>query len=94
MIRSAARRWGLSEAYMIKIATCESTLGLNLINPNYTAEDGSHPTGVYQFTLGTWTDLAPNIGYKKIDERLNNYKNIELTMWAFKHGQSWRWECK
>lgn len=94
MIRSAAVRYGLSEERMLNIARCESTMGKNLINPNYTAPDGSNPTGVFQFTQETWYDLAPNLGYKKTDERLNNFKNIELTMWAFRDGQSWRWECK
>lgn len=94
MIRNAAAKYGLSGDYLVRIAVCESTLGVNLVNYHYTAPDGSHPTGVFQFTRETWLDLAPNVGYPLQDDRMNNEMNIELAAWAFAHGNAWRWECR
>lgn len=79
---------------MIKVAMCESTLGKNLINTSYAAEDGSNPTGIYQFTLGTYTDLAKKAGFPVQDDRLNHYRNVNLAAWAFANNESWRWECR
>jgi hypothetical protein len=78
----------------LRIAKCESTTGRNLVNTRYTAPDGSHPTGVYQFTLETWYDFAKQRGWPAVDERLNTEKNIEMTMWAWTNGYANRWECR
>lgn len=94
LIRQYTARYGVDSGLGERIAHCESTTGRNLINKGYTAPDGSHPTGVYQFTLETWYDLARQRGWPAIDERLNTEKNIDMFAWAYANGNAWRWECK
>ena len=94
LIRNAAAKYGVPRATAQRIAHCESTTGQNLVNYSYTAPDGSHPTGVYQFTRETWYDLARARGWQAVDERLNHKKNIDMFAWAYANGHAWRWECK
>ena len=94
LIRQSAAAYGVPIDTARRIAHCESTTGANLVNEGYTAPDGSHPTGVYQFTQETWFDLARQRGWPIVDERLNHTKNIDMFAWAYANGNAWRWECK
>lgn len=94
LIAKSAARYGVDLASAKRIAHCESTTGANLVNTEWTAPDGSHPTGVYQFTQETWFDLARQRGWPIVDERLNHQKNIDMFAWAYANGNAWRWECK
>ena len=94
LIRKSAAEYGISHTTAQRIAHCESSTGTNLVNRGWTAPDGSHPTGVYQFTQETWFDLARQRGWPIIDERLNHQKNIDMFAWAYANGNAWRWECK
>ena len=94
LIQQSAARYGVDLASAKRIAHCESTTGANLVNTGWTAPDGSHPTGVYQFTQETWFDLARQRGWPIVDERLNHQKNIDMFAWAYANGNAWRWECK
>ena len=88
-----ANHYGNDPDFMMSIARCESTLGANLINPNYTAADGSNPQGVFQFIRSTWLGFGAESGISNSDERMNNAKNIQLANWAFANGKRGHWEC-
>lgn len=94
LIRQHAVAYNVDLTRAFRIAGCESTTGADLVNEHWTAPDGSNPTGVYQYTLETWYDFARQRGWPQVDERLNNTKNIEMTMWAWTHGYAGRWECQ
>lgn len=94
LIQQSAAKYGVDLGVARRIAHCESTTGANLVNTGWRAPDGSHPTGVYQFTQETWFDLARQRGWPIADERLNHQKNIDMFAWAYANGNAWRWECK
>lgn len=99
MIHYWARHYGNDPAFMVRIATCESTLGADLVNESYSVwskhlQRSDNPTGVYQFIADTYIDFAGRAGLPARDDRLNHARNIQLANWAFKHGLSSHWECK
>jgi soluble lytic murein transglycosylase-like protein len=89
-----AKHYGNDQNHMLRIAKCESTYGLNLVNRNYTAGDGSNPTGVYQFIRSTWLQFGKESGISNSDQRMNADVNIQLANWAFANNKGSHWECR
>ena len=94
MIIDASARYGVSSDYMLRIAFCESGYQGSVVNYNYTAGDGTNPTGVFQFIRSTYTWFAAEAGFPVQDDRLNAYNNINVAVWAFANGYASHWECK
>jgi hypothetical protein len=85
MIRAAARRWGLSEAVMVRIARCESGLDPRAYNRS------SGASGVFQAIPSTWraTPQGRN-GASPFDAA----PNIEAAMWLMKNYGPSQWVCR
>lgn len=61
LIRESARRYGLPESKVLRIAVCESKLDPNIISKN------RRFWGIYQFDLTTWNNTPE--GKAKLDRR-------------------------
>lgn len=93
IIREAARKYGIDENHLLRIAKCESAFNGTVINYGYTAADGSHPTGLFQYIRSTWIDFSTKAGYSGASI-YNVEAQANVTAWAFVHGKSSHWECK
>lgn len=85
MIRAAARRWGLDEARMLRVAWCESKY-----DP-YAVGDGGRSVGVFQFQAALWSETPQ--GRAGLDRR-NAAANIEAAMWGWATGKRSHWSCQ
>ena len=80
IIEAAAARWGVSGAWMVKIARCESGLRTTAYNPH-----GPY-IGLFQFLTSTFTHNGGTNIYSAADQA-----NIAAKMLA--HGQAHQWSC-
>ncbi len=80
IIEAAAARWGVSGAWMVKIARCESGLRTTAYNPS-----GPY-IGLFQFLRSTFTHNGGTDIYSAADQA-----NITAKMLA--HGQAHQWSC-
>lgn len=86
LIVDAARRWGLDERVLLRIAWCESRF-----NPN--ARGAAGLSGVFQFAPITWGWVAERAGYpgaSPYDPRAN----IEAAAYLYKTEGPKHWGCK
>jgi soluble lytic murein transglycosylase-like protein len=80
IIEAAAARWGVSGAWMVQIARCESGLRPTAVNP------GGPYIGLFQFLQSTFTRNGGTNIWDATDQA-----NITAKMLA--HGQAWQWSC-
>jgi soluble lytic murein transglycosylase-like protein len=80
IIEAAAARWGVSGAWMVSIARCESGLRTTAYNPS-----GPY-IGLFQFLMSTFTHNGGTNIYDAADQA-----NITAKMLA--HGQAHQWSC-
>jgi soluble lytic murein transglycosylase-like protein len=80
IIEAAAARWGVSGAWMVSIARCESGLRPTALNPR-----GPY-IGLFQFLTSTFTHNGGTNIYDPTDQ-----SNIAAKMLA--HGQAHQWSC-
>lgn len=94
VITRAANKYGLSPAYMIRVATCESTLNPGAINRGYYA-GGGNPSGLYQYLPETWKRISSRSPYgtQPQSEVFNGHTNANVTAWAFANGYVGEWAC-
>jgi hypothetical protein len=96
IIAAAASRYGVSYDMMIRLATCESSMGTNLRNPSPVIVNGvnyGHAEGVYQFIPSTWTRMSNQAGYGGASV-YDTVANVNTAAWAFANGNKNEWECK
>lgn len=95
-IAAAAARYGVSYSMMIRMATCESTMGKNLRNPEPVIVGGvsyGHAEGVFQFIPSTWTRMSNQAGFGGASV-YDTYANVNTAAWAFANGNKGEWECQ
>ena len=80
IIEAAAAHWGVSGAWMVKIARCESGLRTTAYNPH-----GPY-IGLFQFLMSTFTHNGGTNIYSAADQ-----SNVAAKMLA--HGQAHQWSC-
>jgi hypothetical protein len=80
IIYAAAARWGVSGAWMVSIAQCESGLNPRSLNPR-----GPY-YGLFQFLMSTFVHNGGTNIWDPADQA-----NIAAKMLA--HGQAWQWAC-
>jgi soluble lytic murein transglycosylase-like protein len=80
IIEAAAARWGVSGAWMVQIARCESGLRPTAVNP------GGPYIGLFQFLQSTFTHNGGTNIWDATDQA-----NITAKMLA--HGQAYQWSC-
>lgn len=80
IIEAAAARWGVSGAWMVSIARCESGLRPTAVNPR-----GPY-LGLFQFLMSTFTHNGGTNIWDPADQA-----NITAKMLA--HGQAHQWSC-
>lgn len=95
IVRQAARKYGVDENLMVRIANCESTMGKNLRNPSPVIVGGvnyGHAEGIFQFIPSTWTRMSTQAGFggKSV---YDSYANVNTAAWAFSTGHKGEWEC-
>jgi peptidoglycan hydrolase CwlO-like protein len=96
IIAAAASRYGVSYDMMIRMATCESTMGANLRNPSPVIVNGvnyGHAEGVFQFIPSTWTRMSSQAGYGGASV-YDTVANVNTAAWAFANGNKGEWECQ
>ena len=86
LIVDAARRWGLDERVLLRIAWCESRF-----NPN--ARGAAGLAGVFQFAPITWGWVAERAGYPGASP-YNPQANIEAAAYLYKTEGPKHWGCK
>lgn len=95
IIAAAATKYGVSYDMMIRIATCESTMGTQLRNPTPVIVGGvnyGHAEGVFQFIPSTWTRMSSQAGYGGASV-YDTVANVNTAAWAFSTGHKGEWEC-
>ena len=90
-MRQAARKYGVDENFMVRIAHCESTMTASAQNTNY--YDNGHPSGLFQHISGYWPARAAKYGYAGASV-FDAYSNANVTAAMFRDGLSGLWECK
>jgi soluble lytic murein transglycosylase-like protein len=80
IIEAAAARWGVSGAWMVQIARCESGLRPTAVN------SAGPYLGLFQFLQSTFTHNGGTNIWDAADQA-----NITAKMLA--HGQAWQWSC-
>jgi len=86
LIVDAARRWGLDERVLLRIAWCESRF-----NPD--ARGAAGLAGVFQFAPITWGWVAERAGYPGASP-YNPQANIEAAAYLYKTEGPKHWGCK
>ena len=80
IIEAAAARWGVSGAWMVQIARCESGLRPTAVN------SAGPYLGLFQFLQSTFTHNGGTNIWDAADQA-----NVTAKMLA--HGQAWQWSC-
>lgn len=93
-IRHWFAHYGADVETGLRVADCESGFDVSAVNTGYTAADGSHPTGVFQFIRSTYLAMAAGAGLPEADDRLVPERNIQAAAWAFANGHGGHWACK
>lgn len=88
LIRQAAARHGISPAFMVALARCESGMGTH---PR--TYSGSAPyRGIFQWDRQSWAERAPLAGVARDwGAALNDWNNAEVTAHTLAAGQRRRW---
>lgn len=90
IIREAARRHGVDEEYLLRIARCESGLNPSAVNHGY--NENGNPSGLFQHLSGYYPARAAKYGYSP--DVFDAYSNANTTAAMFADGQQYLWECK
>lgn len=91
IITKWANYYNVDPGYMIRIATCESSLNHLSTNRNYYA-GGGNPSGLYQFLPETFSRYSSQAGFT--GNVFNADDNAHAAAYAFSHGGAGEWECK
>lgn len=91
-VRTAARKHGVDEDHLVRIARCESTLNPSAVNYGYAA-GGGNPTGLFQYLPETWTRIGSRSPYG-VRDVYSARDQAEVTAWAFANGYAGEWACK
>ncbi|HEU0164095.1 MAG TPA: SH3 domain-containing protein [Thermomicrobiales bacterium] len=83
IIYAAADRYGQSRADMLRVATCESNLDPNAVNPS------SGTSGLFQFMPSTWAS-TPYADQSIFDA----YANANAAGWMWSVGRRGEWQCQ
>jgi soluble lytic murein transglycosylase-like protein len=86
LIVDAARRWGVDERVLLRIAWCESRF-----DPG--ARGAAGLAGVFQFAPITWTWVAERAGYAGASP-YDVYANVEAAAYLYKTEGPRHWGCK
>ena len=86
MIVAAARRWGLDETVLLRIAWCESRYDPQARGP-------AGLSGVFQFAPITWSWVAEKAGHAGASP-FDALANIEAAAWLYKTEGPNPWGCK
>lgn len=86
LIRDAARRWGLDEQLMLRIARCESEL-----NPKAAGPAGQ--LGLFQFSPATWRWASVAAGLADASP-LDTRANVEAAAWLLATDGPHHWGCR
>lgn len=91
IVRQAARKYGVDENYLVKIARCESGLNPNSVNRNY--YENGNPSGLFQHISGYWPARAAKYGWSGASV-FHAQAQAEVTAQMFRDGLQHLWECK
>ncbi len=83
-IYQASQRWHVSYWYLVRLATCESTLNPGAYNP-------SGASGLFQFMPSTYYSYAGRIG--EGGSLWNPYSNANVAAYMIAQGQAYQWTC-
>ena len=86
LIVEAARRWGLDEHVLLRIAWCESRYDPQARGP-------AGLSGVFQFAPITWSWVAEKAGHPGASP-FDAHANIEAAAWLYKTEGPKHWGCK
>ena len=86
LIVEAARRWGVDERALLRIAWCESRF-----DPH--ARGAAGLSGVFQFAPITWVWVAEKAGHSGASP-FDPYANVEAAAWLYKTEGPKHWGCK
>ena len=86
LIIDAARRWGVDESTLLRIAWCESRF-----DPQ--ARGAAGLAGVFQFAPITWNWVAERAGHPGASP-FDPYANIEAAAFLFRTEGARHWGCK
>jgi chitinase len=92
IITKWANYYGVSAAWMIEVATCESTLNPAAINYGYSA-GGGNPTGLFQFLPSTFVKNAVDAGMSGANIWSAD-DSAHVAAFMFSIGQSDQWQCQ
>ena len=92
IIREAARKYGISEDYLVKIAKCESSMNPNAVNYGYSENGKDFPSGLFQHLNNYWPARATKYGYHGASV-FDAEANASVTAQMLKDGLSYLWEC-
>lgn len=91
IVRQAARKHGVNEEQLLRVARCESTLNPNAVNEDYF--DNGHPSGLFQHLSGYFPARAAKYGYPG-GNVFDPVVNANVTAAMFRDGLQGLWECK
>jgi len=84
-IAAASRRYGVSYAWLLRVATCESGLNPSASNP-------SGAQGLFQFMSGTYATYAARSGVG--GSVWAAVTSARVAAYMFKNGMSDQWSCR
>ena len=85
-IHAASVQYGVSEAYLFKVAWCESRW-----TPWATSRGGHR--GLFQFADGTWATFSRRAGRAGASP-YDPYAAADVAAWAFRNGYATHWACR
>lgn len=86
LIVEAARRWGLDEGTLLRVAWCESRW-----NPQAVSAAGH--LGIFQFAPHTWAWASDVLGFPHVSP-FDPAANIEAAAWLYATQGPQHWGCK
>lgn len=87
-----ANHYGVSADWLLRVATCESTLNPAAVNRGYYA-GGGHPSGLFQFLPQTFYANAARAGIAGADLWSVEHQ-AQTAAYMFSIGQHVQWECR
>lgn len=103
IVRNAARKYGVDENYLVRIATCETTMNPSSVNYGYWEDSNGtpmgsvgqkyYPSGLIQHITRYWPARAAKYGWAGASV-FNAQANAEVTAQMFRDGMSGLWACK
>lgn len=91
IITKWANYYGVSPAWLIRVARCES--GMNPLAVARNVIDGGHPTGLFQHVSTYWSGRAAKYGVPGASI-FDVHAQARVTAGMFADGQSNQWACK